>query len=105
LFDARENLLNAVPKTIGSKLLASSKRTEPYTKNVVTPHQGLIQVRLMHDDDVSVGEVKRRQQMLRDHMAENDRLIGEAAQRVATSRALAAQGSGEGEQPERDRVD
>ncbi|MBA2918358.1 hypothetical protein GON01_05155 [Sphingomonas sp. MAH-20] len=42
----------------------------------------------MHDDDVSVGEVKRRQQLLRDHIAENDRLIGEAAQRVATSRAI-----------------
>jgi hypothetical protein len=42
----------------------------------------------MHDDDVSVGEVKRRQQLLRDQIAESDRLIGEAAHRVATSRAI-----------------
>jgi hypothetical protein len=42
----------------------------------------------MHDDDVIVGEVKRRQQLLRDQIAESDRLIGEAAQRVATSRAI-----------------
>lgn len=42
----------------------------------------------MHDDKVSLRELKRGQQLLRDHIAENDRLIGEAAQRVATSRAI-----------------
>jgi hypothetical protein len=49
----------------------------------------------MRDDDVSVGEVKRGQQMLRDHIAENNRLIGETAQRVATSRAITGAGAGQ----------
>ena len=48
----------------------------------------------MHDDDVIVGEVKRRQQLLRDQIAESDRLIGEAAQRVATSRAITGAADG-----------
>jgi hypothetical protein len=49
----------------------------------------------MRDDDVSVGEVKRGQQMLRDHIAENNRLIGETAQRVATSRAITGASAGQ----------
>lgn len=51
----------------------------------------------MHDDDVSVGEVKRGQQLLRDQIAESDRLIGEAAQRVATSRAITSAGEPSGD--------
>ncbi|HEU4968020.1 hypothetical protein [Sphingomonas sp.] len=60
----------------------------------------------MHDDDVTVGEVKRRQQVLRDHIAENDRLIGEAAQRVATSRAITGAGVSDGgeDRPESDKA-
>ena len=39
-------------------------------------------------NDETLGEVERGQQMLREKIAESDRLIGEALQRVADSRAL-----------------
>lgn len=42
----------------------------------------------MHEDEVSLGDVQRGQQELRNHIAENDRLIGETAHRVAMSRAI-----------------
>ena len=66
---------------------------------------GAIQVERMNDDDVSVGEVERRQQLLRDHIAENDRLIGEAAQRVATSRAITGAGDAMFDGPAADAAD
>lgn len=59
----------------------------------------------MNDDDVSVGEVERRQQLLRDHIAENDRLIGEATQRVATSRAITVAGDAMFDGPAADGAD
>ena len=41
------------------------------------------------DKDKGLGEVERVQQQLRQNIAESDRMIGEAQQRVAISRALA----------------
>ena len=42
------------------------------------------------DKDKKLGEVERGQQQLRASIAESDRMIGEAQQRVATSKAFAA---------------
>ena len=53
----------------------------------------------MNKDQVSLGDVKRGQQQLRDHIAESDRLIGEAEQRVATSRAYTASPNESGAEP------
>ena len=42
----------------------------------------------MRDDELSVGDVRQGQQQLRENIEISNRLIGEAQQRVATSRAL-----------------
>lgn len=42
----------------------------------------------MREDEKSLRDVQRGQQKLREHIAENDRLIGETTHRVAKSRAI-----------------
>ena len=42
----------------------------------------------MREDEMSLGDVQRGQQQLREHIAENDRLIGETTHRVERSRAI-----------------
>ena len=51
----------------------------------------------MKVNDDALSEVERGQQSLRHNIAESNRLIGEAQQRVANSRALTEVGSPEGE--------
>jgi hypothetical protein len=48
----------------------------------------------MDGEGEALGETERGHQQLRDHIAESDRLIGEAEQRLNTSRAITS-GNGE----------